>query len=354
MAAHGGGGIGTYLENLLPRVVAARPQWSFTLLGDSGTMTAQGWNAFPNVRLRAMWSPYYTVAEQIELPLRCPANTDIYWAPHYNVPLFLRHRTVVTIHDLCHVALPDDARSWLKQGYARFMFSHIGRQAAAIVFDSEFTRAEMARFAPPRGRTAVAHLAVDESWFCARERFPEPPIAQPYLVYVGNWKRHKNVPALMRAFKRVRDRIPHRLVLIGRRDGLNADEGIDVEAASLGDRLTHLGSVDASQLRQWVAHADALVTTSLYEGFGLPPIEAMAAGTPCLVSNAGSLPEVCGDAALYCDPRNDDDIASRIVEIASNASLKRSLIELGLARARAFSWDRSAAITLDMLEHAAQ
>jgi len=94
------------------------------------------------------------------------------------------------------------------------------------------------------------------------------------------------------------------------------------------------------------------VTASLYEGFGLPPLEAMAAGCPCLVSEAGSLPEVCGDAALYCDPRDESGVASRIVEIATDAELRNRLIASGRARARDFTWERCATATLAELDRA--
>ena len=346
------GGIGTYLQNLLPRVVAARPGWSFTLLGDPHAMRSLGWSSLPNVQMQRCASSYYTLAEQVELPLRCPTSVDVFWAPHYNIPLLLRHRIVVTVHDVCHLALPETTGGWLKQSYARVMFSQVGRRAATILFDSEVSRGELGRFAAARGRTAVAPLGVDESWFCARTSAPERPLADPYLVYVGNWKRHKNIPALLRAFNRVLDRIPHRLVLIGRSEGLNADPAIDRELSALGERVLTTGEISAPALRRWVAHAAALVTASLYEGFGLPPLEAMAAGCPCLVSEAGSLPEVCGDAALYCDPRDESGVASRIVEVATDAELRNRLIASGRARARDFTWERCATATLAELDRA--
>jgi glycosyltransferase involved in cell wall biosynthesis len=103
-------------------------------------------------------------------------------------------------------------------------------------------------------------------------------------------------------------------------------------------------------LRQHVAHADAFVTASLYEGFGLPPLEAMAAGRPCVVSSAGSLPEVCGDAALYCDPRSRESIAARLLEIATDEPLRARLIARGRARAQELSWDRCAARTAALFD----
>jgi glycosyltransferase involved in cell wall biosynthesis len=347
------GGIGTYVRNVVSRVATARPSWHFTLLGSADTVAELGWNAWPNVSVRECRSPYYTIAEQVELAARCPGDADVFWAPHYNVPLFVSAPLVVTIHDVCHLALPEALGSSLARRYARFLFGHIGRRAASVLIDSEFSRAEMRRLGlSARGTTTVAPLAADDRWFDARASATRRPLPEPYLVYVGNWKRHKNVPMLLRAFGLVLDRLPHRLVLIGRREGLNADPAIAPEAERLGARCLFTGELSDDELQRWVVHADALVTASRYEGFGLPPLEAMACGVPCLVSSAGALPEVCGDAALYCDPSDVASVASGLVTIASDNAVRQHLIARGRTRARAFSWDRSAAVAAEALEHA--
>jgi glycosyltransferase involved in cell wall biosynthesis len=346
-------GIGTYLQHVFPRVAAARPGWTFTLLGNPTTFATLGWSAMPNVTVRPCRSTYYTIAEQIELPLRAPRDADLFWSPHYNIPVATRAPLVVTVHDTCHLALPESTRGRLPRLYAAFMYRRLNRQARAILFDSEFTRDEMRRLVgTPRGRSTVARLGVDAEWWQSRASVPDRPLADPYFVYVGTLKRHKNVPALLRAFARIRDRVPHRLVIIGRERGLNLDPAIRAAAAASGERVVFAGEVDATRLRQYVTHAEAFVTASLYEGFGLPPLEAMAAGRPCVVSRAGSLPEVCGDAALYCDPRDEASIAERLVEVATDKDLQCTLIKRGRERVRQFSWSRCADTTIDVLESA--
>lgn len=344
------GGIGTYLQNLVPAMAAARPQWTFTLLGNVDEMRSVGWDTAPNASLKPCSARYYSVAEQLELPLRVPAGADVFWAPHYAVSLLERRPLVVTVHDLAHLAMPQGSGGWLKRRYASLMFSRVAR-AAGVAFVSDFSRREMDRLATrPRGVTAVTPLAVSDEWFRAGELAPQTPLAQPYIVYVGNWKTHKNLPMLLRAFGRVASRIPHRLVLVGRQHGLNADPGIEPAVSALGGRAMIAGEVSSADVLRWVAHADALVTVSRYEGFGLPPLEAMAAGRPCLVSNVASLPETCGDAALYCDPANEQSIADGLIEIATNAMLRASLVERGRRRAREFSWQRCVTTTLGLLE----
>jgi glycosyltransferase involved in cell wall biosynthesis len=356
----GDGGIGTYLQALLPRIAKLRPQWSFSVLGNVDRMRQLGWGggALPNVTLLSREARIFSLREQIEMPLRGPHAADLFWAPNYNVPLLLRQPLVVTIHDVNHLALPELMGGRLRRSYSRLMFASAVRRARGILFDSEFTRDEIGRvLGVGGGRTDVArgvvvHLAADNDWARAKELAPTRPLAEPYLLYIGNVKRHKNVPFLLRAFARVRDRIPHHLVLIGRTEGIRTDAETARALSSAGGRVHVMGEVSVATVRQHVAHADALVTASRYEGFGLPALEAMAAGCPCLVSAAGSLPEVCGDAALYGDPNDEEAFASRIFLIASDADLRARLAACGRARAARFSWDRAAQATLNVLEQA--
>ena len=347
-------GFGTYLSNLVPRLVAARPDWTFTAFGKPDVIAALGWAAQGNVTTSACDAPYYSIREQLELPARVreAGGVDLFWAPHYNVPLLVDAPMAVTVHDVCHLALRESTTSMVQRAYARFMYGQVRRRARAILCDSEFTRREFERLlGAPAGEAHVVPLGVDGVW-ATSDRGGESPVTTPYFVYVGTQKRHKNIPRLLRAFARVVDVLPHRLVLVGRRAGVNADPEIDGAAAALGDRVVFAGEVDAHALRRYVVHADALVMATLYEGFGLPPLEAMAAGTACVVASSGSLPEVCGDAALYCEPRDEGSIARALVEIASNETLRASLVERGHARAREFTWDRTAATTLRVMERA--
>jgi glycosyltransferase involved in cell wall biosynthesis len=260
---------------------------------------------------------------------------------------------VLTIHDVNHLALPDLLGGLVRRSYARWLFQMAARRARRVLFDSEFTRQEAARLLGElAAKGTVVHLGVNGRWTHARELAPERPVAEPYFVYVGNMKRHKNVAFLVRAFARIRDRIPHHLVLLGRTAGLRADPDVAREVAKSGDRVRMIGEVDDAAVLRHVAHADALVTASLYEGFGLPALEAMAAGCPCVVSRAGSLPEVCGDAAYYANPRDEGSFAAAMLEVALSAGLRDTLARAGRARAADFSWERAADATVNVLEQA--
>jgi glycosyltransferase involved in cell wall biosynthesis len=157
---------------------------------------------------------------------------------------------------------------------------------------------------------------------------------------VGNIKPYKNVSRLVEAFLSVMGAVPHDLVIVGQHDGLitGESEGFFARARSAGNRIQFTGQVSQDQLLAFVGNADALVMPSLYEGFGFPPLEAMAAGVPTLVSRAASLPEVCGDATLYCDPLSVEGIGAGIVSILTDEALRRRLICAGKEQARKYSW----------------
>jgi glycosyltransferase involved in cell wall biosynthesis len=190
---------------------------------------------------------------------------------------------------------------------------------------------------------------VDESWFDIRKT--QNPHEKPFLLYVGNVKPHKNLSGLIRAFALIADQTNHDLLIVGKKEGfITGDETSSVEGAKLEGRVRFTGHVSDASLRQYVAHAEVLVFPSLYEGFGLPPLEAMAAGCPVIASGVASLPEICGDAALYCNPYQPRDIASKILELLADDELRRALKLKGSARARKFTWETCVQETCTVIE----
>jgi glycosyltransferase involved in cell wall biosynthesis len=347
-------GIGTYIRSVVPRIARLRPEWRFALIGPEARMREMDWTPSGNVTVIPSAVPIYGIGEQFAL-LRCiPRGTDLLWVPHYNIPMFYQGNLLVTVHDVLHLAMPQYAKGILKQTYARTMFRAVRRRARAVICDSDFTADELQRLTPP-SRQIVRRIydGVDDSWF----HIPEAPSphARPYLVYVGNVKPHKNLRALLDAFGRAKDSIAEDLVIVGKREGfIGGDDSISECAGDLGASVVFTGHVSDELLHQYVAHATALVFPSLYEGFGLPTVEAMAAGCPVLASNAASIPEVCGDAALYCDARNPDDLGRNMLRIVQDAELRRALCIRGRQRARMFSWDtcadKTVVVMLEALE----
>jgi len=335
-------GIGTYLRNVLRRLVAGGPEWRLALLGDPEVLARHAWSAAPGVQVIAHRAPVYGLRQQILPAAARRLAPDLLWVPHYNMPLAWRGRLLVTVHDLAHLALPEVFGRGARRAYACLTFAAVRRRAAGLLYVSRFTRNEFHRLVgAPRGAEWVVPNGVDPAWFEV-----EAPVAgeRPYFIYVGNVKPHKNLGRLLEAFSTLVGEIPHDLVLAGRRRGfLTGDPEVARRAESLGERVRFAGFLAADQLRRTVAGASALVLPSLYEGFGLPAIEAMACGRPVLAANAGALPEVCGDAALYCDPRDPVDIAAGLRRLATDPELAARLAAAGPPRARRFSWDDTAA-----------
>jgi glycosyltransferase involved in cell wall biosynthesis len=342
-------GIGTYIRSVVPRIVRLRPEWQFVLIGPEARMREMDWTRSNNVTVIPSTVPIYGIGEQFAL-LRCiPRGTDLLWVPHYNIPVLYRGNVLVTVHDVLHLAMPQYAKGILKQTYARAMFRAVRRHARAVICDSDFTVAELQRLTP-LSHQIVRRIydGVDDAWFHVPEA--PSPHARPYLLYVGNVKPHKNLRTLLDAFGLVRDTIAEDLVIVGKREGfMSGDDNIAEYARDLGDRVVFTGYVSDEVLHQYVAHAVALVFPSLYEGFGLPAVEAMAAGCPVVASTAASIPEVCGDAALYCDARDADDMASKMTRIVEDAGLRESLRQRGRQRAQMYSWDACAEQTVDVM-----
>ncbi len=333
-------GIGVYLEQLLPRLVAL-DAWRILLLGDPAALAARPWSAAAAAVVPHR-APFYGLRQQWLPAAARRARPDLVWVPHYNAPLAWRGRLLVTVHDLAHLALPEVFGRGVKRLYARLAFDGVRRRAAGVLFDSRFTRDEFHRLVgAPRGAEWTVPLGVDEEWFRA-----EPAAAgeRPYLIFVGNIKPHKNLGRLLIAFEQLLGEIPHDLLLVGRREGfITADRSVAAAAAALGERVRFTGELAADRLRATVAGADALVLPSLYEGFGLPALEAMACGRPVLAARAGALPEVCGEAALLCDPRDAGELVAGLRRIVGDAELRRRLVAAGPEHARRFRW-RDAAL----------
>lgn len=343
-------GIGTYISNLLPLIIDKSPHFFFNLLGDRETIGGRAWSRRPNVTIIDCRSPIYSLAEQAELVKKIPRDTDLFWSPHFNIPLFYPGKLLVTVHDVFHLAMKRLAGGPHKRLYARAMFKAVGYKAQTVLCVSRFTQSELIKYTEiDPGIIKPIHLGVSSDWFTIPK--DEAPHQRPYLLYVGNVKPHKNLVRLLQAFKTLADKIPHDLIIVGKKEGfITGDKTVVRAADEFAGRVVFTGHVSEERLKRYYAFADALILPSLYEGFGLPVLEAMASGCPVIASNVASLPEVCGDAALYCDPYNPTDIASKITMLLEERGLAEGLREKGLVQARQYSWDRCAAETVEILE----
>ncbi len=345
-------GIGTYLRQLVPRVQHTLPFLDLCLLGRGETLKRFAWTQQSGVLIVECGAPIYSLREQVEIPLKVPANTALFWSPHYNIPLFFRGRLLVTVHDTFHLAMPQFVKGWHRRLYSHLMFRAVRSKATGIVCVSRFAKDQVLKYCPTGNQTVtVVHNGVDASWL---EIVPGPaPHPKPYLLFVGSVKPHKNLSRLLEAFDRLLQTIPHDLIIIGRQEGFITGDALAKERASaMHTRVTCVGELDHDHemLRRFYAHADALILPSLYESFGLPALEAVASGCPIVVSRVGGFPEVYGEAALYCDPYDVKDIADKILRIVTDQELRDRQIEGGLVVATRYGWDRAAQQTSGLIQ----
>jgi glycosyltransferase involved in cell wall biosynthesis len=334
-------GIGTYIQNLVPKIIEKNADVHFHLLGRRAKVQ-ECIREYPNITIIDFDFPIYSVQEQLKLLKGIPKDTDLLWSPHYNIPVFYRGKQIVTVHDVFHLAMPEYVGGFHKKLYAKFLFGRVGEKCSKIIAVSEFTRKEIVRLVGiNEEKINVIHNSVASRWFEITKG--KSPHNKPYILFVGNVKPHKNLISLLRTFNQIKNDIFHDIVIVGKKEGfITGDRYVMETAESLGNRVFFTGLVSQDKLEQYFINAEIFVFPSLYEGFGLPPLEAMACGCPVISSNAASLPEVCGDAVLYIDPHSPEDIAEKIRQVLSDDSLRNELKRKGLERAREFSWEKCA------------
>jgi glycosyltransferase involved in cell wall biosynthesis len=343
-------GIGTYIRNLLRHLARLDQQTEFVLFCrpvDAPGLAALG----PNFRPVPERSGSYSVSEQLMIPLALRREgIELFHAPHYVLPALVPCRSVVTIHDCIHLMFPQYLPGRGALTYARTSISIAARRSTRVLTVSESSKRDILRFVDvPAEKIDVIYNAYDERFGVepaeedvvrVRERYQ---LHDEFVLYAGNVKPHKNLERLIEAFHLVRNRgLDHlKLVLIGDDISKYAALRRAVHQHQLHKYVRFLGYLPEETLAVLYRLAGVFVFPSLYEGFGLPPLEAMASGTPVVTSNVSSLPEVAGDAAVLVDPYSPESIASGIFSVLSDERIRLNLRVKGLARARQFSWESS-------------
>jgi glycosyltransferase involved in cell wall biosynthesis len=343
-------GIGTYVRNLLRQLARMDGDTDYVLICQDADRALAA-DLGPNFRSVVARARPYSFREQLELPIEVRrARPDVFHEPHYVLPPLTPGRSVVTIHDCIHVMFPQYLPGRLAHAYARTFLWTATRRAARILTVSEASKRDIVRFfkvAPER--IDVIYNAIDPRFGVAppeeevvrvRERYQ---LHDPFVLYAGNIKPHKNLERLIEAFHRLRRGRSGelKLLIIGDEISKYATLRRAVHRLKLHKHVRFFGFVPDQTLAVLYRLAAVFVFPSLYEGFGLPPLEAMASGTPVVTSNVSSLPEVVGDAALLIDPYDPDAIADAIRRILDEPRLRADLVARGLKRAGDFSWERS-------------
>jgi len=356
-----GKGLGRYTKEVLDRILAMDTVNEYVVF-----LYKENFSEFTSVNprvkkvlVRARW---YSFAEQLLMPyLIWREHLDLMHFPHFNVPLFCPVRFIVTIHDLILTKHPTQRATTLnptfykiKYGLYKIVISLAIKRARRIIAVSEFTRNDIIRqFKVNKDRITVTLEGVATEFKDNLKKNDKNVVVrynikEPYLLYVGNAYPHKNLEWLARVFFEFSKKRPElKLVLVGKDDYFYSRLKTQVSAAAYGNILFP-GYIPDDDLAEIYRRALAYIFPSLYEGFGLPPLEAMANGCPVVSSDRTSMPEILGKAALYFDPRNDDEITRQLEKIISDANLRETLIRRGYEQARKYGWNDCAKKTLEI------
>ena len=348
-------GIGRYLTEVLR--AASRAGWTCVVYGDADT--AFEW-ALPGVSFRVLPGTWTQWWDQVSLSRALAADgVSVLLSPYYKGPLVAPCPVVLTVHDLFFIGYPGRSRPLYDATMTALARLYAGR-ARAIVADSDYSkRAIVARLGVRPAKVAVIPVAL------GAEFTPVGPsdavtlryaIASPYILYVGNFLPHKNLPRLLRAYAALPGTLGagHALVLAGGdRVGRPALEAL---AARLGvaGRVVFPGLIDDRDLPALYSGASLAVLPSLEEGFGLPALEAMACGTPVVASSRGALPEVVGDAGLIVDAESEAALSGAMARALTDSRLRDDLRRRGLARAPLYSSARTAGRVVALLRDVAE
>ena len=294
--------------------------------------------------------------EQLALPLELRrARVDLLHALGFVSPLVWRGPTVVTVYDLSFLLFPE-LFNRANRLYLRQLAPPSFRRASHVIAISEHTRQDVIRLCgvSPERVTAI-HLAADARFSPADPNAVaqfrrELRVPESYILYMGTLEPRKNVATLVRAYAELRrmNHVSHTLVLAGARGWQYEPIFALVRELGLQKHVWFPGFIPAEEQALWYTAADVFAYPSLYEGFGLPVLEAMACGTPVVASNSSSLPEVVGEAGVLVEPTNVRALAEALAQLLENDSHRAKLREAGLARARSFSWRRTAEETVEV------
>ncbi len=345
-------GIGQYILRLTEALarIDQRDRFVFFQSRKDRTNLADG----RNVRIQKLWTPSHHRFERIAMSAElAPYALDVLHSPDFIPPAIVRCPTVITVHDLAFLLYP----RFLTRDSARYygQVDIAARSADHIIAVSDSTKRDTIRLlGVPEEKITVIHEAANPLFRPIKDQDSLKRVTAQYnlpdefILFVGTIEPRKNIPALLRAFRRLRDNYKSRakLVIAGNRGWLVEEVDAVIQQLELGDSVCCLGGIPNEELVYLYNAARVFVLPSFYEGFGLPPLEAMACGTPVIVSNSSSLPEVVGDAGWLVNPDDVEGLTVALYRILADEGLRNEMSAKGVKRAAIFSWERAARETL--------
>ncbi|MFA9289349.1 MAG: glycosyltransferase family 4 protein [Weeksellaceae bacterium] len=319
----------------------------------------------PHMPEQTMYFRYHVITgkvlwSQIFLPLylKTKIKLDVYFAPAHYVPRFCPAPFVVTIHDLSYIYFPQE---FLKKDL--YKLTHWSKEAVEhakhVIAVSKTTKKDILKhYVVTESNVSVVYNGYQK----AKELTTKSSVLhtyslvkQKYILYVGTVQPRKNIQTLLKAYAKWHTTHPdYKLVIVGKKGWLYEDIYAEALALDVNDAIIFTGYESDENLQTLYQHAFCFVLPSLYEGFGIPVLEAMAHGCPVIASHASSLPEIGGEACLYFDPKDAGDLIEKFDQLEGNTSLRQDLIKKGKKRLELFSWEDSAKQTLEILQASAK
>jgi glycosyltransferase involved in cell wall biosynthesis len=360
------GGIGVYTQEIVRALLRVDHTNEYVLIypgfGSSGTRRGQFRRYKNAVEVETEWSrvPLETYWDQVVIPRVARTYAlDVVFNPHLSVPIRGRFGKVMVVHNVEYHTVPNVYNARMYSWW--FLLEKVIMPAADRVISlSQVMTADFRKYVKyPIERVRTIYHGVSDKFRVEpdRERLArareEYELPEDFILFVGNLYPQKNFATLVRALSRLKDVIPHRLIVAGRpRYKFEGDVGL-IQELGIGDRVEFLQFVPNDDMPLIYSLADCFVYPSLYESFGLAQLEAMACGCPVVGADAGAIPEVSGGAALLFDPHDPEDLAAAILKATGDRAVRRGLVERGLARAQEFTWERTARETLGVFQELA-
>jgi glycosyltransferase involved in cell wall biosynthesis len=355
-------GIVTYTEWIVPHLIERlQKEYEWILFTKSEKFLKFDYRRYPNVRIKVtpwMKSPWLWKLAGVSLEARLE-HLDLLFIPVSRAPLLKSCPVIVYLHDLGFVKHPEYLARGTVQRTA-FAVKHAALTADLILTNSQFTKQEIrSAYGVSESKIAVTYLGFSQEKF-----HPEPArnsevngllkrygIQPPYVLYVGVIQGRKNLARLIRAAEYWRAKDPRLQLVLAGKSGWKCGEIYALASKFSHDEVVLTGPVAAdNELRILYQMAECFVLPSVYEGFGIPVVEAMACGTPVILSRAACLPEIGGNAAFYFDPEKPEEIAERVLQVRTSPDLRERMIKAGIARAAEFTWDSCILRTVQAFE----
>ena len=343
-------GIEVFTKNIVSELMRLAPKVHFSILASDNLPEYLSFEGAEIVKTKGLISKYSkALYQQCNIyPLLQKRKIDLLFSPSPAAPFFYKNKVVV-IHDCAYDRFPEESHNSLTKMYMKATYYGAKYFSRKIITVSHFSKNElMDRYRIDEQKIEVIYEGVPEmpetDQQFTRRTLDKFKIDQPYFIYIGNWRPRKNLPALIKAFKLLRNssHLDYLLVIAGQKDTRFLDLHKEIEHNELKGEVILTGFVSQKEKRALYERAHALVFPSLYEGFGLPLLEAQSVGVPVLTSHVASLPEIAGDSALYVNPYDVTDIAQGMERLVKDNTLREELLHKGYDNIQRFSWQKSA------------